>query len=459
MVGISVQTPVSIQGPPPIQSPDSGPQASASEYMLGRMYSAQRPLILVDGESRRCGTLDQIDDLIQRTGWPTWTTTFGKGLVNEQVQSVHGVYHGVYGAERSKAYFESADLVIHLGPHLSETNSQGFTGLPNEAVTVSFMETAIEARGRLFQDVSCRSLVMQLLQTLDTSRVVHGQRPPRPEIRLGVICPTGAITQAAFYRFVNPLFCSGDTVLTESGTTAHGGRVFQFPANVRMLTAATWLSIGYMLPATLGAALARCETREREAPRIDDSGESCAILFIGDGSLQMSVQELSTTIKQNINAIIFIINNDGYTIERAIRGGTRGTMMWPHGGICRLSASFATTRNIPRGVLSRREKGGLSWRQCAGVMDSGLLKCSWIERTVKAHYWNCWRSRLRWKNQWTAKPIDSGQCKRLVLWAQRLPCLLTVLRVDVWSGLCAFFFPSSTRRYIFTASACLSWAA
>lgn len=147
MVGISVQTPVSIQGPPPIQSPDSGPQASALEYILGRMYFAQRPLILVDGESRRCSTLDQIDDLIQRTGWPTWTTTFGKGLVNEQVQSVHGVYHGVYGAERSKAYFESADLVIHLGPHLSDTNSQGFTVLPNEAVTVSFMETAIEARG------------------------------------------------------------------------------------------------------------------------------------------------------------------------------------------------------------------------------------------------------------------------------------------------------------------------
>lgn len=158
-------------------------------------------------------------------------------------------------------------------------------------------------------------------------------RASKTEIRLGGICPTDAITQAEFYRFVNPLFCSGDIVLTETGTAAHGGRGFQFPANVRMLTAATWLSIGYMLPATLGAALARCETREREAPRTDDSGEPCAILFIGDGSLPMSVQELSTMINQNVNAIVFTINNDGYTIERAIHGRNQGyndVASWRH---------------------------------------------------------------------------------------------------------------------------------
>ncbi|KAJ5377359.1 pyruvate decarboxylase [Penicillium cataractarum] len=114
-------------------------------------------------------------------------------------------------------------------------------------------------------------------------------------------------------HFVNRLFRPGDLILTETGTSSHGGRLFKLPPGSRLFGAVTWLSIGYMLPATLGAALARRELSQKPE-------SSRAILFIGDGSPQMSVQEISTIIKQKLNVIIFIVNNDGYTIERAIHG-------------------------------------------------------------------------------------------------------------------------------------------
>ena len=41
---------------------------------------------------------------------------------------------------------------------------------------------------------------------------------------------------------------------------------------------------------------------------------------INDGSLQLTVQSLSTMIRQNLNPVIFVINNDGYTVERMIHG-------------------------------------------------------------------------------------------------------------------------------------------
>ena len=44
------------------------------------------------------------------------------------------------------------------------------------------------------------------------------------------------------------------------------------------------------------------------------------ILLISDGSLQLTVQSLSTMIRQNLNPVIFVINNDGYTVERMIHG-------------------------------------------------------------------------------------------------------------------------------------------
>lgn len=206
-------------------------------------------------------------------------------------------------------------MVIHLGPHLTNTNSQGFTILPSKEVTINFSDTIIQVRGRMFRDLSCRSLVKQLLHNLDRSRLVQVDELPGDNIAVGKACPTNSITQDQFYRSVNPLIRSGDIVLAETGTAAHGSRNFKFPSNIRMITATTWLSIGYMLPATLGAALAQREARECEVPQSSRPITPCVILFIGDGSLQMSIQELGTIIRQQFNAIIFVINNQGYTIE------------------------------------------------------------------------------------------------------------------------------------------------
>lgn len=51
--------------------------------------------------------------------------------------------------------------------------------------------------------------------------------------------------------------------------------------------------------------------------RID---ESDCIISIGDGSFQVTAQELSTILRQNLKPIIFLIKNNGYTVERAIYG-------------------------------------------------------------------------------------------------------------------------------------------
>jgi indolepyruvate decarboxylase len=44
------------------------------------------------------------------------------------------------------------------------------------------------------------------------------------------------------------------------------------------------------------------------------------ILCIGDGSFQVTAQELSTILRYNLKPIIIVINNDGYTVERLILG-------------------------------------------------------------------------------------------------------------------------------------------
>jgi pyruvate decarboxylase len=66
-----------------------------------------------------------------------------------------------------------------------------------------------------------------------------------------------------------------------------------------------WGSIGYSVGAALGCALAAKEQNDRRV-----------ILFVGDGSLQLTLQEIGTMIRRGLNPYIFVLNNDGYEIER-----------------------------------------------------------------------------------------------------------------------------------------------
>ncbi|KNG91089.1 pyruvate decarboxylase [Aspergillus nomiae NRRL 13137] len=302
-------------------TPSPKHETSVLTTVLERIYSAKRPMIFVDGESRALNILPQVDELIKTTHWPTWTSAYGKGLVNEQLNNVYGFYGGNYGAEQEKAYFDSADLVLVLGPHYSNTNTQGFATIPKQEVSISFSDTTIQIGKELHRDFSIKQFLTQLLESLDHSRIPKiNEAPPKRKGDLSQIKKSDLITQNDFYRFVDRLFREGDIVATETGTASYGGRNFTLPPNTRMFCAVTWLSIGYMLPACFGAALAQQETNNFKPSNGASTGKGRLFLFIGDGSLQMTVQEISSIIREKLDVTIFVINNAGYTIERAIHG-------------------------------------------------------------------------------------------------------------------------------------------
>ena len=97
-----------------------------------------------------------------------------------------------------------------------------------------------------------------------------------------------------------------DVLLAEQGTSFFGAYDLALYKNVDFIGQPLWGSIGYTLPATIGSQMA--DTTRRN------------ILLIGDGSLQLTVQGLSTMIRNQLKPIIFVINNDGYTVERLIHG-------------------------------------------------------------------------------------------------------------------------------------------
>jgi indolepyruvate decarboxylase len=106
----------------------------------------------------------------------------------------------------------------------------------------------------------------------------------------------------AMQSFLRP----GDVILSEDGTSMIGAGRLKLPDGCTFISQPVWSSIGYSVGALLGALLAAPSRRH--------------ILFVGEGSFQLTAQELSTILRHDLKPYIFLINNHGYTIERAILG-------------------------------------------------------------------------------------------------------------------------------------------
>lgn len=243
------------------------------------------------------------------------------------------------------AFIAEVDLVLCFGPHFSSTNTFGYSSVPKMDVSILIKENEVRIGDSVFRDVPASSITSWLSQNLDTSRV--RRYSPYPELPRPTVLSFSnleghkPITQDSLWLLLANIFRPGDIVLGETGTAGHGVRTMPLPKFTRAFVPVTWLSIGYMLPAAQGAALAQRELIEASA--YNGNNASRTVLFIGDGSFQMTVQELSTIIRHNLNVIGFVINNDGYTIERCIHGYTQSYNDIARWRYCEAPSFFGTS--------------------------------------------------------------------------------------------------------------------
>jgi pyruvate decarboxylase len=111
-------------------------------------------------------------------------------------------------------------------------------------------------------------------------------------------------------------------LIGETGTTNFGVVDITYPANIRFQAQVYYGSIGYATASTLGMEIARKEVAKRDG---GNEGTGRTVLVTGDGSMALTIQEIGTMIKQKLKVVIFVINNEGYTVERLIWGARQRT--------------------------------------------------------------------------------------------------------------------------------------
>src|SRR6185369_9148454 len=114
------------------------------------------------------------------------------------------------------------------------------------------------------------------------------------------------LTQEALWDSLSEALTPNNVVLADQGTSFYGMAGHRLASGVTFIGQPLWGSIGYTLPAALGAGLAERDRR--------------TVLLIGDGAAQLTVQELGAFAREGLAPVVVVVNNDGYTVERAIHG-------------------------------------------------------------------------------------------------------------------------------------------
>ncbi|WP_432994023.1 alpha-keto acid decarboxylase family protein [Dactylosporangium sp. CA-233914] len=271
---------------------------------LDRLGAAASVTLLVGHEADRYRLGPQVAELAEALGAPVACLSSGKGLFPE----THDLFVGVYGGALSDPYVraavEDAECLITVGARFTDAVTGGFTQRLDPGRLVELHPFAATASGHHYSHVAMRDALRVLSRPGQRAGDVN---PLHRRARTGLEPAAGApLVQERLWRQICGILRPGDVVVAEQGTAYFGAAEQPLPRDCAFVGQPLWGSIGYTLPALLGTMLAAPGRRH--------------VLLIGDGSFQLTAQELATVLRQGLNPVIVLVNNDGYTVERCILG-------------------------------------------------------------------------------------------------------------------------------------------
>jgi len=289
---------------PPLDAPRSNPDTikAATEAIVSALDSADTTCILPGWLVSRAGLRTQLQAFVDASGLP-FATMFGdKSVLDEQQPSFIGMYDGRLMNPDVRAYVESCDQVVTIGTLMTDFNTGAFTARLDPKKTIAIKHHYTRVGQHEFHDVEMGDVLSSL-----TSRVNRRDRQtslqPAP---LGPATGNGgdAITAEALYPRWADFLRPDDIVMTETGTSSMGMAFAQMPKGATFHNQALWGAIGWATPAAFGAALAAPHRR--------------VVLITGEGSHQLTAQEISQMGRRGLKPTVFVLNNSGYLIERLL---------------------------------------------------------------------------------------------------------------------------------------------
>ncbi|EIL6626464.1 alpha-keto acid decarboxylase family protein [Salmonella enterica] len=289
----------------PVHEAQSGVETAFRYHARQCLMNSRRIALLVDFLAGRFGLRPLLQRWMAETPIAHATLLMGKGLFDEQHPNFVGTYSAGASSKEVRQAIEDADRVICVGTRFVDTLTAGFTQqLPAER-TLEIQPYASRIGETWFN--------LPMAQAVSTLRELCLEcafaPPPTRSAGQPVRIDKGELTQESFWQTLQQYLKPGDIILVDQGTAAFGAAALSLPDGAEVVVQPLWGSIGYSLPAAFGAQTA-CPDRR-------------VILVIGDGAAQLTIQEMGSMLRDGQAPVILLLNNDGYTVERAIHGAAQ----------------------------------------------------------------------------------------------------------------------------------------
>ena len=289
--GTPVVTPVP---KPPVPSVDAVRSAAAV------LSAAARPIIVAGGGAR--GATAEIRSLAERLDAPVITTTNGKGVLPEDHPLAIGASIRLRAAQK---YLAEGDVTLVVGSELGDSELwEGSVDTPTVIrLDIDPGQLDKNRTGQLHLLGDAAATLGALLADLPSDRTHPGadERTAalRAECRAEAVADGGAPWQPVVDA-VRRALPDGATLVGDSSQVTYFGAAhfFDAAAPAEFLYMAGFATLGYGLPAAIGAKLA-------------DPDRAVAVL-LGDGALMFSVQEIVTAVEQRLPLPIVVVDNAGY---------------------------------------------------------------------------------------------------------------------------------------------------
>ena len=279
-----------------------------------RINRARQPVILADVEVHRFGLQEELVRLATKTNIPVAATVLGKSVIGEHHPFYLGIYEGAMGRDAVRQYVESSDCVIMLGAFMTDINLGVYTARLDPARTISATSEKLSIGYHVYEEVRFKDFMRGLLGLGLRRRSLD--KLPRP----AAIKPFNANRNEAplsvkrLFERLNCYITENTVVVCDVGDALFGAMDLYIRQRTEFLSPAYYTSMGFAVPASIGAQLANPKSRP--------------LVLVGDGAFQMTGMELATIARYKLNPVVVVLNNFGYGTERQMQDGPYNDV-WP----------------------------------------------------------------------------------------------------------------------------------
>ncbi|KAA8492495.1 Pyruvate decarboxylase 2 [Porphyridium purpureum] len=270
-----------------------------------------KPVIVGGVKLRSHKCIDEFERLASKAGCAVAVMPNAKGMFREDHPNFIGTYWGTVSSPGVANIVESTDLYLFVGPIFNDYSTVGYSALLKKSKMILVEPGRVTMPdGTMFGIVKMKDFIDRFAKvvvpnsvSLETFKRAHEDvvRPP-------LSAPDSPLLCKHIIQSVQDVLTSDMALCVETGDAWFMGQKLKLPPGTQYEFQMQYGSIGWSVGALLGMALGL-------------RGKKRCIGLIGDGSFQLTCQEVSTMIRFELDPIIIHLNNKGYGIEVAIHDG------------------------------------------------------------------------------------------------------------------------------------------